>query len=757
MADNTILNSGSGGDTIATDDISGVKFPRGKITLGADGTNDGDVSKANPLPIGGNTVKDGSGTVYAFLVDADAHLQIDVLSCASHAVTNAGTFVVQINGDALTSLQLIDDAVYTDGTGTPSKGIAVMGTDGTNPQLLSVTSGGHLHIHDGGNTITVDGTVAATQSGTWNVTNISGTVSLPTGASTLAEQQSQTTHLATIAGDTTDIETAVELIDDAIVADDAAFTPGTTKVMMAGYEFDDSSPDTVNEGDAGAARMSSRREVYIQLRDAAGNERGANVDASGQLAVAGPVTNAGTFVVQINGTALTRLTDIETNTDFGATTGGGAESGALRVTIASDSTGVLSVDDNGSTLSIDDGGSSITVDGTVAVSSIGTSVTPGTSAAHLGKAEDAAHASGDTGVFMLAVRSDTAAATGQTDGDYTALVTDSSGRLHVNVGNTVTVGSHAVTNAGTFAVQSTLQAGTAYAGKVRLTDGTTDTDVRDLGNSNALNVAIVDGSGDQITSFGGGTQYTEDAVVPANPVGNALLAERDDALGGLTPAQGDWTHLFTSANGALWVTIDGTVTVASHAVTNAGTFVVQENGAALTALQLIDDTIFADDAAFTIGTSKVSMVGATVDESSTDSADEGDAVAIRATANRQLVTTVRPNASGEGLDIFRSLDLDETEEEIKGSAGKLYGYYFYNSNASARFLKFYNATAANVTVGSTTPVLTLGLPATSAGHVEFTNGIPFSTAMTAAATTGVADADTGAPSANDVVVNVFYK
>lgn len=39
---------------------------------------------------------------------------------------------------------------------------------------------------------------------------------LPTGASTLAEQQSQTTHLATIAGDTTAIQTAVEILDNAI-------------------------------------------------------------------------------------------------------------------------------------------------------------------------------------------------------------------------------------------------------------------------------------------------------------------------------------------------------------------------------------------------------------------------------------------------------------------------------------------------------------------------------------------------------------
>lgn len=43
-------------------------------------------------------------------------------------------------------------------------------------------------------------------------------------------------------------------------------------------------------------------------------------------------------------------------------TGGGTEATALRVTVANDSTGVVSVDDNGSTLSVDDGAGSLTVD-----------------------------------------------------------------------------------------------------------------------------------------------------------------------------------------------------------------------------------------------------------------------------------------------------------------------------------------------------------------------------------------------------------
>lgn len=51
MADNTTINSMAGGDVIASDDIAGVKYQRIKLVTGADGVNDGDVSKTNPLPV----------------------------------------------------------------------------------------------------------------------------------------------------------------------------------------------------------------------------------------------------------------------------------------------------------------------------------------------------------------------------------------------------------------------------------------------------------------------------------------------------------------------------------------------------------------------------------------------------------------------------------------------------------------------------------------------------------------------------------
>lgn len=87
--------------------------------------------------------------------------------------------------------------------------------------------------------------------------------------------------------------------------------------------------------------------------------------------------------------------------------------------------GVLTVQGNAS-------GVAVPVSGTVAASSITTSVTPGTSAAHLGKAEDAAHSDGDTGVAAWSVRKDTAASTAGTTGDYAAITTDANGRTWTN-------------------------------------------------------------------------------------------------------------------------------------------------------------------------------------------------------------------------------------------------------------------------------------------------------------------------------------
>lgn len=92
----------------------------------------------------------------------------------------------------------------------------------------------------------------------------------------------------------------------------------------------------------------------------------------------------------------------------------------------------------------------------------------------------------------------------------------------------------------------------------------------------------------------------------------------------------------------------------------------------------------------------------------------------------------------------------------KGSAGQVYGWYLYNANAAARYLKLYNKATAP-TVGTDTPVLTIPIPAGGGANLEIAGGLEFTLGISYALTTGIADSDTGAVAANDIVVNLFYK
>lgn len=104
--------------------------------------------------------------------------------------------------------------------------------------------------------------------------------------------------------------------------------------------------------------------------------------------------------------------------------GNGASATAQRVTLANDSTGVIATVSavTAITNALPTGTNSIGK-----ISDITTSIVPGTGATNLGKAEDAVHATGDTGVFTLGVANTGAGTAFAASGDYTPFSVDLNG------------------------------------------------------------------------------------------------------------------------------------------------------------------------------------------------------------------------------------------------------------------------------------------------------------------------------------------
>jgi hypothetical protein len=63
----------------------------------------------------------------------------------------------------------------------------------------------------------------------------------------------------------------VKVNDGATIADDAAFTAGTSKVLPVGYLADDASPDAADEGDAVAARTTLDRKQIVVFGESGAN------------------------------------------------------------------------------------------------------------------------------------------------------------------------------------------------------------------------------------------------------------------------------------------------------------------------------------------------------------------------------------------------------------------------------------------------------------------------------------------------------
>ena len=337
-------------------------------------------------------------------VEDVATLNIDGFGAVAIQIT--GTWVGVVTFEAS-----VDESTFTAVDAWPASGSTSVTTTAANG-VWTIPSGGYSQVRARFSTDT-SGTV---------VVSLQGTAA---GSKYLLGSGSSVTHV-----------------------DDAAFTLTTDDVVPAAAAFDDTAPDSVDEGDAGIVRMSANRNLYVTIRDAAGNERGLNIDANGDLAVAlSAVDNAvlddivdGTLAVQEDGAALTALQLIDNAVDVEDTAAGAADSGlnvlavrrdadttlvgtdndlsqlqvdangylkveafdgggshtvdwagtappigasteatALLVTVATDSTGVLSVDDNAGALTIDWAGTAPPIGegaSTTALLTVGSVLTP---------------------------------------------------------------------------------------------------------------------------------------------------------------------------------------------------------------------------------------------------------------------------------------------------------------------------------------------------------------------------------------------
>ncbi len=246
MADDIVLNSGSGGETMATDKDEGggkhyqiIKLAHGVLdtfTL---------VSDTNPLPvdirealstaIDVNSGTSGAGTIRVSVATDDT-VSIDfggVAPSLNTGVRDAGTQRVTIATDDVIPLPT--------GAATSAAQLA----DGHNVTVDNAAGASAVNIQDGGNVISID----------------AASLPLPSGAATSANQLAAG-HTVTANAGTGDYlsvsgHTANELFKEA---------------TAVGGEMDDTTTVVATEGNVSAARITAQRAFHTNLRDVAGTE-----------------------------------------------------------------------------------------------------------------------------------------------------------------------------------------------------------------------------------------------------------------------------------------------------------------------------------------------------------------------------------------------------------------------------------------------------------------------------------------------------
>ncbi len=119
------------------------------------------------------------------------------------------------------------------------------------------------------------------------------------------------TTQVTITGTALDVNAS----NASVIVDDTAFTPATSSVSAAGYFADETTPDSVDEGDIGAARMTLDRKQLVRVVGASDADR-LDINVSGQAQVdvaAHALTNANALPISKDNSANSELNPLFTH------------------------------------------------------------------------------------------------------------------------------------------------------------------------------------------------------------------------------------------------------------------------------------------------------------------------------------------------------------------------------------------------------------------------------------------------------------
>lgn len=664
----------------------GIADLGGSISVDDNGTSltvDGTVAVSG---VGGTVTV--SGTVTANQGSPPWQVQSNSVNLATEATL----------GNVDSSLNLIEQIVHTDGDAISK--IAVVGSYHDSDNLVHVlhSSASGLLVDGSGVTQPISGTVTANQGGApWQVQSNSANLATQTTAALIASNQTDKsqftkltdgtdTALVTGSGELNVLATAQPGVDIGDVTINNASGASAVNIQDGGNTI--TVDGTVNAAQSGAwsvtANAGTNLNTSLLALDSTltdGTQRSIITDGTDDATVR-DVTGAKALDVAIVDGSGNQITTFGGGTQYAE--GDTADPITGTAAMWEDSGDTLRAISMGKPLPVQPGTSvafpvtdnagSLTVDGTVTANQGGAPWQVQSNAANI--------ATQTTLASVLSTQTDKTQFTKITDGTDTALVT-AGGDLNVVFSNSTI----AVTNAGTFAVQADTELPAAaaladntanptvpgvgaflmsYDGSTwdRTKGDSTDGLLVNLGSNNDVTVtgsvtanagtnlntsALALESGGNLATIAGAVRAEDSASATTHTGIGALVVQ--SATPADTAADLDYSFLQMSG-GRLWVDASGkTLTVGSHAVTNAGTFAVQVDGAALTSLQLIDDVVYTDDTStHSTGTSKGALFMAVANPA--DSAvDANDIGAVAMTTSRALkcdLTTLAATATAVG-------------------------------------------------------------------------------------------------------------